>query len=176
MAEQENLRHQLIPIIVGAVLGGLLTGIPTLWVAQSQLGVQVELARRADAELARQRRLQAAKDLLVACSDAAVLTERLGWVVKDQRAFQAGVLQWQQAQNAELIALAEVAAEFPGAPHELPPLSGVLGLQDTAAVRLLPTDEEMARRLVARAATYEEHCRSLVSTLLMHLRGERVGR
>lgn len=165
----KGLHRELVPVVVGVVLGGLLTGIPTLWVAQSQLRTQVELAARVEREQSRQRRLQAAKNFLMACSDGALLTERLARAVKDHAAFRTILRDLQHTWNRQLVASAEVFAEFPVASKSLPEFGGVLGPGRTESSKAALSDDEWAQRLLAKAQQYDSHCRSLVSTLLQML-------
>ncbi|MGZ8453538.1 MAG: hypothetical protein ACXWZE_15745 [Candidatus Binatia bacterium] len=59
--DREFIRSAVL-VIIGAVLGGLLTGIFTIWVALSQQQSQLDLARRAEQEQTRQSRLNALKN------------------------------------------------------------------------------------------------------------------
>jgi hypothetical protein len=68
-----------VPVIIGAVLGGLLTGIPTVRVAISQQQLQLDLIKRAEQEQVRQRRVNAAKSHLTACANLALASEQESW-------------------------------------------------------------------------------------------------
>lgn len=69
--------RQTVPVIIGAILGGLLTGIPTVWVAIGQQKLQLELATRAEQEQRRQRKVNALKSYLTACGDVALAVDHL---------------------------------------------------------------------------------------------------
>lgn len=160
-----KLLREHASVIIGAVLGGLLTGVPTIWVASSQLRSQVELAKRAEAEQQRQRRLTATQHLLSACADGALVAQRMSTVRNDDPAFGSGVLEWQQTQNRMLLAYAEVFAEFPLEPRRFGNLGGATCPAPSPAVQG-QTDAELAQRLGAMAEEMKQSCKHLVSSLL----------
>lgn len=69
-----QLIRRAVPVVAAAILGGLLTGVPTVWVSVSQQRVQIDLAKCAEQEQMRQRRVQAGKNFLTACANMALRT------------------------------------------------------------------------------------------------------
>src|SRR5205809_7955358 len=105
--------RELAPVVVGAILGGILTAGPALWVAHRQLNTQVQLAEAAQREQAHQRREQATTSLLAACLDLAQATKEMANSQNSAPKFESAAIKWGNARLKHDLANAMVAVEFP---------------------------------------------------------------
>jgi len=105
--------HSTVPVIIGAILGGLLTGIPTVWVSHSQQRLQLEMTDRIEEEQFRQRRVNAMKNYFTACANFVQATDQMVFALEmGTKITPADVLALKKDANLYMIASAELAAEF----------------------------------------------------------------
>jgi DNA polymerase III delta prime subunit len=108
-----QLIRQVVPVVIGAILGGLLTGVPTVWVAISQQNLQLELAKRAEREQRRQRKVDALKSYLNSCSNISLASDHLVLTLEaGNKITLDAVRELQKEVNRFALSLTEVSAEF----------------------------------------------------------------
>lgn len=160
----------IVPVLAGTILGGLLTGIPTVWVSITQQRVQVDLAKRAEQEQVRQRRVQTAKNYLTACSELALTEERIADSLESEGKISTLANEYQKATNVHSVSLAEVVAEFGFSEIALSDSVAVPDSADPPGARSRLSAKERAQGIRSRAARIDRSCREVTDKLLRAIR------
>ncbi len=165
-----QLIRRILPVVAGTILGGLLTGIPTVWVSVTQQRVQVDLARRAEQEQLRQRRVQTAKNYLTACSEMALTAEHLADSLESGGKISALTNEHRKAKVVYSVSLAEVVAEFGFSEISLSDSVAVLDLAESSGTRAQLSSKErkssrfpdarQPHRRIAGSPTVDQESRS----------------
>ena len=166
----KQLIRRAVPIVAATILGGLLTGVPTVWVSVSQQRVQIDLARRAEHEQMRQRRIQAAKNYLSACTNLAIAAERVADSIESRSALSVPAARHQEAVNLYSVSLAELVAEFQLSGISLADSVAVLNPADLPATQSQLPSKQRALGVRANAAVLDRSCRETTTKLLTRLR------